>query len=165
MAIRNPDDQPIDREERVVTHEQGATQPVVPVVDPDLAAPANAYSERVTVDYAAERQAALNRAGQLIGFVFGLIVALIGIRVLLRLIAANPDNPFAQFIYGITGPLVAPFITLTGTPTFEGAALEIPSLIAMLIYALLGWALVKLLWLIFYRPSSRGVSTRAYHHD
>jgi uncharacterized protein YggT (Ycf19 family) len=174
MATRTPDNEPIDRQETVVTHEQVATRPMAPVevatpVTPvEVATPVasvDAHRQRVHVDYAAERQTALNRAGRLISFLFGVIIALIGIRVLLRLIAANPDNPFAQFISTASGPFVAPFLTLTATPVYGGAAIEVSSLIAMLVYALLGWALVKLLWLIFYRPATRSVSTHSYHQE
>jgi hypothetical protein len=175
MVARTPDprESEVDRAESVVTHaESGApaverevVTPAGPEVVVTPATPASAYSERVSVDYAAERQASLNRVSQAIGFVFGVIEALIGIRVILRMIGANPDNAFAQFIYNVTAPLVAPFVGLTGTPAFGTSALEISSLIAMLVYALIWWALVKLVWMIFYRPSTRDVSSRAYHQD
>jgi hypothetical protein len=173
MVARTPDPRDVDRAETVVTHEESAAplveREVVAATDPVVvvapAEPASGYSERVAVDYAAERQATLNRVSQAIGFVFGLIEAFIGIRVILRLIGANPDNAFAQFIYNVSAPFVAPFVGLTGTPAFGTAALEVSSLIAMLVYALIWWALVKLVWMIFYRPATRDVSSRAYHRD
>ena len=36
---------------------------------------------------------------------------------------------------------------------------EIPALIAMLVYALLGWAVVRSLWVVFDRVSARSVTT------
>jgi uncharacterized protein YggT (Ycf19 family) len=173
MVTRIPrEDDQVDRREATVIHEEGVT-PVTPVraVDPVVPvaaavdAPAAVHRESVVADYAAERYATLNRANQLITFIVGLIIGLIAIRVVLRLIAANPDNAFAQFIYGITAPFVGPFLTLTGTPSFEGAVLEIPSLVAIIVYALLGWALAKLMWILFYRPATRDVSTTTYRHS
>jgi hypothetical protein len=41
---------------------------------------------------------------------------------------------------------------LTVTPVSGGAVLEISSIIAMIVYALLGWAFERLVWVIFYRP-------------
>jgi branched-subunit amino acid ABC-type transport system permease component len=37
--------------------------------------------------------------------------------------------------------------------------LEISTLIAMAVYALLAWALERIVWLIFYRPQEAVVST------
>jgi uncharacterized protein YggT (Ycf19 family) len=166
MSSRVPEQSPVDREQIVVTREERAPEAVVAAsATPVEAVPASAYSERVTVDYAAERQATLRKVSQFVGFVFGAIVALIGIRVVLRLIGANQENGFARFIDGVTAPFVAPFATLTGTPAIGAAALEVSSLIAMLVYALLGWALVKLLWIAFYRPATREVSTRDYQRQ
>lgn len=81
--------------------------------------------------------------------VIGLIEALIGLRVLLRLIAANPDNPFVRFIYDFSGVFVSPFLGIVRDPSSGGAVLEINSLIAMLVYLLIGWAAVRLIWLLF----------------
>lgn len=75
---------------------------------------------------------------------------LIAFRVFLKLIAANPQSGFASFIYNITAPFLAPFAGLTSTPAADnGAVLEISSLIAMAVYALLFWLalyVVRLIW-------------------
>ncbi len=94
----------------------------------------------------------LVRASQIIWFLTGVLEALLGIRFLLRLLAANPNAGFAQFIYGVTAPFMAPFTGLTVTPHADGSVLEIPALIAMLVYALVSWGFIRLLWLIFSRP-------------
>jgi hypothetical protein len=70
----------------------------------------------------------------------------------LKLICANPASPIAAFIYGFTDLLLFPFAGLTGTPAVGNMVLESPSFIAMLVYALIGWALERLIWVIFYRP-------------
>ena len=43
--------------------------------------------------------------------------------------------------------------------------LELPTLVAMVVYVFLGWLVVRALWLIFERPTSRSVSTfEEYDH-
>lgn len=162
-----PDDGTVDRRSSTVVREEGVapvTAPMgIPVVEAPATAPAHAQADHVTVDYGAERRATLHKASQFISFIFGLAITLIFIRVLLLLIAANPNNAFASFIYGITAPLIAPFNGLTGSPSFDEATLEISSIVAAIIYALVAWALIKLVWLLFYRPTTTDASTTIYH--
>lgn len=94
---------------------------------------------------------------QLIWLVFGLLEALIGVRVILRLIAANPANPFARLVYDLSYLFVWPFMGLTRTPSANGAVLEISSVIAMFVYALIAWALVQGAWIVFDRPQRTAV--------
>ena len=89
---------------------------------------------------------------ELIWLMFGLLEALIGLRVILRLIAANPANPFARLVYDASYIFVWPFVGLTRTPSANGAVLELSSLIAMFVYALVAWALVQLVWIVLDRP-------------
>ena len=91
---------------------------------------------------------------QLVWLLFGLLEALIGLRVLLRLIAANPYNPFAQLVYKLSYPFVWPFLGLTRTPSADGMVLEISSLIAMFVYGLIAWVIVQLVWILIDRPRS-----------
>jgi YggT family protein len=88
----------------------------------------------------------------LIWLVLGLLEALIGMRILLKLMAANPENLFAKFIYNFSYLFVFPFMGLTITPTAAGIVLELSSFIAIFVYALVFWAMERITWLIFYRP-------------
>lgn len=117
------------------------------------------HEERVVHDVSAERRQMLVKVTRLIWLIGGVIEGLIGIRVLLKLIAANPGSAFARLIYGITDLFLWPFFGLTATPSANGAVLEIPSLIAMLVYALFFWALVRFIWVIFDQPRSRTITT------
>jgi len=95
-------------------------------------------------------------------FVVGLIAILIALRVVLKLLAANPDSGFARFIYGISGPLVGPFQGIFGTPgAGNGAVFESSSILAIAIYALVGWIVAKVLQLAIARPSSGVSATHA----
>jgi len=93
------------------------------------------------------------KATQVIWLLFGILEALIALRVGLMLIGANPDSPIVALIYGFTSLFLFPFTGLIGSPSSGGMVLELSSLFAMLIYALLAWAIERIVWLIFYRPS------------
>jgi uncharacterized protein YggT (Ycf19 family) len=111
-----------------------------------------------TVDYVEARRSSADWLNGLISLVIGLIAILIAIRVVLKLLAANPASGFTHFIYGITGPLVAPFQGIFGTPSANnGAVFEISSILAIAVYLLVGWLLMRLVQLIIDRPTT-GVS-------
>jgi hypothetical protein len=116
------------------------------------------HSERVVENFGAERRAMMNKVSGLIWLAGGLLEALIGMRFLLKLIAANPDTPFVSLIYSLSDLFLWPFAGLTATPAANGMVLEISSLVAMLVYAILTWAAVRLFWLLFSPTESRRVS-------
>lgn len=119
---------------------------------------------RVVEDVAAERREAAFKLSQFIWLIFGGIIGLIGLRVILRLIAADPANPFANMVYNLTDLFLWPFFGLTGTPSAGGMVLEVPSIIAMFVYALLAWFIVTLVRLILYRSTSQVVETYERDH-
>jgi hypothetical protein len=96
-------------------------------------------------------QATLRRITGLIQLAFVVLNGLIGIRFLLKLMAANPANPFAQLIYFITAPFLWLFQGITYTPSFQGIEIEFFSLIAIVVYSLACWIIVQLIWLLFSR--------------
>jgi uncharacterized protein YggT (Ycf19 family) len=114
--------------------------------------------ERVVHDVGAERRQNLHRASQVVWLLGSILQAAIGMRILLKLMAANPDAGFARFVYALTEPFLWAFFGLLPTPGANGAVLEISSLVAMLVYGFLTWLVVRLIWLIFYRPAARTVS-------
>lgn len=95
------------------------------------------------------RRQRLVKWSQIIGLIFFVLEVAIAFRVGLKLIAANPASPFANFIYRMTELFLAPFAGLTVSPTAEGAVLEIPALIGMAAYAVLYWLILRFMWVIF----------------
>jgi uncharacterized protein YggT (Ycf19 family) len=93
------------------------------------------------------------RITQLNWLVFGVIEAVIGLRVLFKLVAANPENPFANLVYNITDLFLVPFQGLVADPAANGMVLEVTSIIAMLVYALVGAGIAKLIWVLLYHPT------------
>ena len=84
--------------------------------------------------------------------VLAVVDGLIAIRFVLKLLAANPQAGFARFIDGVTAPLVAPFAGLLGNPgSSNGSQLEVTSLVALAVYALVAWLLTRIVRLVLSR--------------
>jgi YggT family protein len=85
----------------------------------------------------------------------GTLEILLGLRFLLRLFGANPQNEFARLINNLSTPFIAPFSTLFISPTFSGGAyiFDVNIAIAIVAYALLSYLAVSLVRLIFYHES------------
>ena len=92
------------------------------------------------------------KATQLIWLLFGILEALIALRIGLMLIGANPNSPIVALIYGFTYLFLFPFEGLIGSPAAGNMVLELSSMFAMLIYGLIAWATERVVWLVFYRP-------------
>lgn len=96
---------------------------------------------------------------QLIWLFLGILEALIALRIGLKLIGANPESPIVALIYGLTYLFLFPFQGMVATPSFGSNVLELSSLFAMLIYALIAWAVERTVWVLFYRPRGPVVGT------
>lgn len=92
------------------------------------------------------------KATQWIWLMFGVLEALIALRIGLKLIGANPESLIVALIYAITYLFLFPYEGLVASPTFGSSILEVSSLIAMFIYGLIAWVVERSVWLIFYRP-------------
>jgi hypothetical protein len=104
-----------------------------------------------------ERRIFTFKATQLVWLLFGVLEALLALRIGLKLIGANAASPVAAFLYGFTGLFLWPFAGLIGTPEAGGLVLELTTVIAMVVYALIAWALERIIWVIFYRPRGPAV--------
>lgn len=100
------------------------------------------------------------KATQLIWLGLGLLEALLALRLFLKLIGANAANPFAGLLYSFTDLFLIPFVGLTGTPATGNFVLEISTVIAMIVYALVAWVIERLVWVMFYRPRTAAVNTQ-----
>ena len=64
---------------------------------------------------------------------------------MLKLLDANPDAGFSSLIYGLTWPFVALFQGVFPEPSARGSVLELSTLLAMIVYALLAWGIVRVI--------------------
>jgi hypothetical protein len=115
--------------------------------------------QEVVRDVGYERKALVYRVVQVIWIGVIALEVLLGTRVLLKLLAANPAVPFADFIYRTSAVFLVPFIGLTIVPSAEGVVLEIPTIIAMMVYLAVGILIVRLLWVVFKPIKARTVRT------
>jgi hypothetical protein len=125
----------------------------------------NSVSEVQTTQKEPERERRIFtfKATQVVWLLISIFEALLALRFVLKLIGANPASPFAAVLYGFTGLFLLPFAGLIGTPAAGGMVLEISTLIAMLVYGLIAWAVERIIFVIFYRP--RGPVTQTTTTD
>jgi hypothetical protein len=114
----------------------------------DPAASVAVAQQRVVAhDAHAGRRGTVAKLVQLVWLVFGVVESLIAIRLVLKLLGANPNADFARLVYGATAPLLAPFVGLFATPRLNGGVFESHALVALVVYLLLAWVLARLIWL------------------
>jgi len=86
---------------------------------------------------------------RVIYYILGVIEVLLGARLIFRLLGANASGGFISFIYSLTKVFVAPFALIFSSAVTEGletkAVLEPGTIIAMIVYAVLAWGIVKLI--------------------
>lgn len=82
----------------------------------------------------------------LVSLVIGIIEAILGLRVILRLFGANPGTGFVQWVYDTSASLMEPFAGIFPTATVTpGFAIDFSAIFAMIVYAVIGY-LLKLLF-------------------
>ena len=84
-------------------------------------------------------------ASRIIWYIAGVLLVLLAFRFVLALLGANPNNQFANFIYSVSHPFVAPFFGLFGYNLHYGVSrFETYTLVAMLVYLVIAWGLARL---------------------
>lgn len=82
-------------------------------------------------------------------FILGALEILLAFRLILKLTGASMASGFVTFIYGLTGIFVQPFEGIFRSATSAGvettAVFEPSTVVAMIVYALLVWGIVKLI--------------------
>ena len=117
--------------------------------------------QRVVAYTPSTRRVLVSRISMLIWLVASVVNVALVFRFVLKLIAANPANAFANLIYSVTDVLVWPFATLISVPTLaSGMVLDIPALFAIVVYLIAAWVVVRLFRIIFASPGgTRQVTT------
>lgn len=82
---------------------------------------------------------------RIVSYIFGVIVAFIAIRFLLKLFAANAEAGFVRFIYGVSDIFMAPFQAVFRTQEVGGSVFEWSALLAIVVYLLIAWGLIALI--------------------
>jgi uncharacterized protein YggT (Ycf19 family) len=113
------------------------------------AAPAATVVQPATSNY---------RAVQVIWLVTSVVTTVIAIRFVLKLLGASTESGFVTFMYGMTDPLVAPFRAIFPAASGSSSTLDVASLVAIVIYALIGWGVVAVVKLVTAPRGARSVS-------
>lgn len=94
----------------------------------------------------------------IIWYLYGLAAALLAVRFVLKLTGANGSAGFVNFIYSITAFLSKPFDAIFGVTTASNgkftSVFEPSILVAIIVYGLIAWGIVKLLAINSPRDSS-----------
>ncbi|MCX6761225.1 MAG: YggT family protein [Candidatus Moranbacteria bacterium] len=84
----------------------------------------------------------------LVYFLFGALEILLAFRLVLKLTGASIGSAFVGLIYGITGIFTLPFEGIFHKAIGQGvetvAVFEPATFVAILVYAVIGWGIVKL---------------------
>lgn len=108
------------------------TRDDAPVTEPRPAAPADRVSGPVL-------------AQRIVYYVGGALLVLLLLRFVLALLGANRANPFADLIFSLSLPFVAPFFGLFAyEPVYGQFAFETGTLIAIIVYAALTAGIARL---------------------
>ena len=91
-------------------------------------------------------------ATRIVTFAFGILQALLVLRIILLLLVANQGNEIVSFILGVTDPFVEPFIGMfdLNRVTSGDQVLDVAAIVA-----LIGWTLLEVVILAGIRIFSR----------
>lgn len=85
----------------------------------------------------------------LVYFFFSVVILLLAFRFVLMLIGASTASSFVTMLYGVTGIFIMPFEGIFRQATTQGvetrSVFEPATLIAIVVYAVLSWGIIKLL--------------------
>jgi len=84
----------------------------------------------------------------LIYFLFGILEVLLAFRLIFKLMGASNSSAFVGLIYSLTGIFILPFEGIFRRGFTQGlettSVLEPSTLVAIIVYAVLAWGIVKL---------------------
>ena len=84
-------------------------------------------------------------ASRVVWYIVGFFIVLLVLRLVLLLLGANDNNAFVGFVYALSGVFAWPFYGIFSyQPAYGQSVLEVSSLVAIAVYALVGWGVSKL---------------------
>jgi len=119
-------------------------------------------SDRIVEDEAAGRFSTLDLVTRIIWFLTGLLIVGLVIRFIFKATGANTASSFVSFIYNTTAAFVAPFRGIFSDSASGSNVLEVSTIVAIVVWALIAFFVTWLLGIVLGGPS-RG--TREYRRD
>jgi uncharacterized protein YggT (Ycf19 family) len=147
-----------DYERQTTTESKTVDATADPSVAPTAAAPPVATAASTSVRTTDTARVASGPGGavlaeRIVTFVFGILQALLLLRIILLLLVANAGNDLVQFIFNVTQPFVEPFrgmFSLNAVKADQGSVLDVAAIVAII-----GWTLLELLIIAGIRLFSR----------
>ena len=82
-------------------------------------------------------------------YILSVLEAFFAFRLIFKILGANPESTFVSIIYTISGAFLAPFTGIFRTASTKGietkSVLEPSTIIAMIVYALIAYGIVRLI--------------------
>ena len=85
------------------------------------------------------------RPERIVWLITAVVDVLLAMRFIFELLGASTQSAFVALLYGVTLPLVGPFLGIFGTPSGQGYVFEPGALVALIVYTLIAWAIVALI--------------------
>ena len=89
------------------------------------------------------------KARKIVYYILGVLEVLLAFRLVFKLLGANPQSPIVSFIYAISQAFLSPFSGIFRSAVTKGieaqSVLEPTTIIAMIVYAVVAWGIVKLI--------------------
>ncbi|MDR3543800.1 MAG: YggT family protein [Desulfosporosinus sp.] len=99
------------------------------------------------------------QARKIVYYILGVLEVLFAFRLVFKLLGANPQSSFVSFIYTVSQAFLSPFSGIFRSAVTKGfeaqSVLEPTTIIAMIVYAVVAWGIVKLIEIS--KPSPNGI--------
>ena len=117
-----------------------------PVVNVSVPASAPSYSNTQPRSSGFNKDIVVQRVGSAIGILFGVIETSLAMRLIFKLLGANPGNVFISGLYRLTANFVSPFVGIFNLDLqFGKFVFDVPTIIALIVYSLVGYGVF---WLV-----------------
>jgi len=105
---------------------------------------------RARYEGAVGRYRAVGALSTAVNFIFAIIYTIVGMRIVLEVIGANPGNRFKALVDRLSAPLLGFFDGLLPNVRFENFVLPLSFVFALVVYALVHYAIRRILYAIAY---------------
>ena len=96
----------------------------------------------------------LLRLQQLVGLAFIVVEGIVALRVVFKAMGANAQAGFSSLVYSVSSPFVGPFHPVFKDGNINGHPFELGSVLAMLVFALLAYLVLRVVRVLFFSPHS-----------
>jgi hypothetical protein len=83
---------------------------------------------------------------RIVYWLLGILEALLAFRLVFKFLGSNPGGTFVSLIYTYSGPFVTPFNGIVQPAVTQG--IETTTIIAMIVYALIGYGIIRLIEIV-----------------